>query len=60
MFASFSQLLCCLLEKARRAEGQTMAEYGIMVAVIAIVVIVAATVFGGSVSGLFNGTAGQV
>jgi Flp pilus assembly pilin Flp len=37
-----------------------MAEYGIMVAAIAIVVIVAATVFGGSVSGLFNGTAGKV
>lgn len=34
-----------------------MAEYGIMIAVIAIVVIVAAVVFGGDLSGLFSTTA---
>lgn len=60
MFASGQPLLSRLLLVAHRSEGQTMAEYGIMVAAIAIVVIVAATVFGGSVSGLFNGTAGKV
>jgi Flp pilus assembly pilin Flp len=37
-----------------------MAEYGILIAVIAIIVIVAATVLGGSISALFNGTASQV
>jgi Flp pilus assembly pilin Flp len=37
-----------------------MAEYGILIAVIAIIVIVAATVLGSSISTLFNGTASQV
>ena len=44
----------------RRQEGQTMAEYGILIAVIAIVVIVAAALLGSSISALFNSTAGQV
>ncbi|MGH2869542.1 MAG: Flp family type IVb pilin [Solirubrobacteraceae bacterium] len=57
---NISQLLSCLLEQARRSEGQTMAEYGILIAVIAIIVIVAATVLGGSISALFNSTASQV
>jgi pilus assembly protein Flp/PilA len=60
MFANSWQFLSCLVLKARRSEGQTMAEYGILIAVIAIIVIVAATVLGGSISALFNGTASQV
>jgi pilus assembly protein Flp/PilA len=43
-----------------RAEGQTMAEYGILIAVIAIIVVVAAALLGSSISSLFNSTAGQV
>jgi len=47
---------------ARRADedGQTMAEYGILIAVIALIVVVAAVVLGGSISGLFGSTAAQV
>jgi len=37
-----------------------MAEYGILIAVIALIVVVAAVVLGGSISGLFSSTAGQV
>jgi Flp pilus assembly pilin Flp len=37
-----------------------MAEYGILIAVVAIIVIVAATVLGGSISALFNTTASSV
>jgi pilus assembly protein Flp/PilA len=40
-----------------REDGQTMAEYGILIAVIAIVVVVAAAVLGSSISSLFAGTA---
>ena len=40
--------------------GQTLAEYGILVAVIAVVVIVAALALGGSLSGLFSGAAHKV
>jgi Flp pilus assembly pilin Flp len=35
-------------------EGQTMAEYGILIAVIAIIVVVAAVVLGTSLTGLFS------
>jgi Flp pilus assembly pilin Flp len=45
-----------MLTRLRREEGQTMAEYGILIAVIAIVVIVAAIFLGSSISSLFNNT----
>jgi Flp pilus assembly pilin Flp len=37
-----------------------MAEYGILIAVIAIIVIVAAGLLGSSISALFNNTASKV
>ena len=40
--------------------GQTLAEYGILVAVIAIVVIVAALTLGDSLSSLFGGASRKV
>ena len=40
--------------------GQTLAEYGLIVAVIAVVVIVAALLFGNSTSSLFSSSAGRV
>jgi pilus assembly protein Flp/PilA len=49
-----------LVTQLRREEGQTMAEYGILIAVIALVVIAAAVLLGGSISSLFNSTAGKV
>lgn len=41
-------------------DGQTMAEYGILIAVIALIVIVAAVVLGSSISTLFHNTAAKV
>jgi pilus assembly protein Flp/PilA len=41
-------------------EGQTMAEYGLLLAVIAVVVVIAALVLGSSISALFNGVAGSM
>jgi pilus assembly protein Flp/PilA len=40
--------------------GQTMAEYGILIAVIALVVVVAAVTLGSSISTLFHNTAAKV
>lgn len=40
--------------------GQTMAEYAILIAVIALIVVVAAVALGGSVSGVFNGASRKV
>jgi Flp pilus assembly pilin Flp len=50
-----------MIEARLRCEGgQTMAEYGILIAVIALIVIVAAVVLGSSISALFGSTASQV
>jgi pilus assembly protein Flp/PilA len=51
------------LHLAARVEdeaGQTMAEYGILIAVIAVIVVLAATLLGSSISGLFNSTSGSL
>jgi len=40
--------------------GATAVEYGLMVALIAIVIIVAVALLGGNLSGLFNQVAGSV
>ena len=43
-----------------RTDGQTMAEYGILIAAIAVIVVVAATVLGGNLSGIFSSSAHRV
>lgn len=40
--------------------GATMVEYGLIVALIAVVVAIAATVLGGNISSLFDNTASSV
>jgi pilus assembly protein Flp/PilA len=40
--------------------GATAVEYGLMVALIAVVIIVAVTALGGKLSGLFNSIAGSI
>lgn len=52
--------LLLALMRLRAEPGQTMAEYGILVAVIAIVVIAAAILFGGSLSQLFGNNASNI
>lgn len=46
--------------RAHREEGQTMAEYGLLIAVIAAVVVVVAVLLGSSISALFKSTASHV
>ena len=41
-------------------EGATAVEYGLMVALIAVAIILAVTALGGNLSGLFNYIAGKV
>jgi pilus assembly protein Flp/PilA len=43
-----------------RERGATAVEYGLMVALIAIVIIAAVTLLGGNLSGLFNKVAASV
>jgi pilus assembly protein Flp/PilA len=56
MTTYFSVLLCRPHERLRSQAGQTMAEYGILIAVIALIVVLAATLLGGQISSLFNST----
>ena len=44
----------------RRDDGATMVEYGLMVALIAIVALGAVTLLGGSVTAIFNDIAGKL
>jgi Flp pilus assembly pilin Flp len=54
MLNSFSDFVTMLVVRMRREEGQTMAEYGILLGVIALVVVVVAITLGSSISALFS------
>jgi Flp pilus assembly pilin Flp len=52
--------LLSLCARLRDELGQTLAEYGILVAVIAIVVIATAILLGGSIAQLFGNNASHI
>ncbi len=47
-------------QSLRSDEGATALEYGILVALIALVIIAGVTAFGGALNTFFNGIAGKV
>jgi Flp pilus assembly pilin Flp len=51
---SIYQLASALLARVQREEGQTMAEYAILITVIAVVVLAAAVFLGNSISSIFS------
>jgi pilus assembly protein Flp/PilA len=55
-----SQLASKLATQVRGEAGQSMAEYGILLAVIAVVVVAVAVLLGGSISSLFSSLAGSL
>jgi pilus assembly protein Flp/PilA len=57
---SLSATIKSFVTRVRLDRGQTMAEYGILIAVIAIIVVVAAVVLGTNLSTLFSSTATKV
>jgi pilus assembly protein Flp/PilA len=60
MFNSLLSFIVMLQVRLHREEGQTMAEYGILLGVIALVVVGVAVLLGSSISALFNNVAGKV
>jgi Flp pilus assembly pilin Flp len=60
MWSSLYQLVDALVARMQREEGQTMAEYAILVVVIAIVVLAAAVFLGNSISSVFSSLAGKI
>jgi pilus assembly protein Flp/PilA len=60
MWTSLYQFVSALIARAQREEGQTMAEYAILVTVIAIVVLAAAILLGNSISSIFSSLAKNI
>ncbi len=60
MWSSTFQFTDALIARIRREDGQTMAEYALLVVVIAIVVLVAATTLGSSNPSVFDSLAGKI
>jgi pilus assembly protein Flp/PilA len=54
--------VCSLVDQRLRRDdrGVTMVEYGLMVAAVALIVVVGATVFGNALSNAFQGWANQL
>ena len=59
MSLSLSQLLGGLAARLRREEGQTMAEYALILALIAVVTAAVIVLLGGQISSVFNKVTGQ-
>jgi Flp pilus assembly pilin Flp len=57
---AFKDLLLSLRARYAGEEGQTMAEYGVVLAVIAIGVVVALTALSGGISGAINSVVGYL
>ena len=60
MFDILNSFITMVAVRMRREEGQTMAEYGLLLAGIAVVVAVVAVTLGSSISALFSSTAGKI
>lgn len=60
MFAAMIALLNGYLARMEREEGQGMAEYGLLLALIAVVVIVALNVLGPAIAALMTEVAGSL
>jgi Flp pilus assembly pilin Flp len=57
---SIYDVVSMMIVRMRSEDGQTMAEYGILIAVIALVVVVAAITLGGSISSAFSSASTKV
>ena len=60
MLSNLFDVLSTTLAHVRREDGQTMAEYGILIAVIALVVVLAAITLGSSISSLLGSASGSL
>lgn len=60
MLNNLISLVSALMVGTRNEDGQTMAEYGILIAVIALVVVAVAVFLGSSISALFGSTASHL
>lgn len=55
MFSQISEMILKLFALYKDEEGQALAEYGLILGLIAVVAIAALTLLGGAISGQLNG-----
>ena len=60
MFNYLYNVISIMLMRFRSEKGQTMAEYGILIAVIALIVVAAAMFLGNSITGAFQNAGSKV
>jgi pilus assembly protein Flp/PilA len=60
MLNSLIYFVSTFMVGARKEEGQTMAEYGILISVIALVVVVVAITLGSSIAGIFSSASSKL
>ena len=60
MSLGLSQLLGGLSARLQREEGQTMAEYALLLSLIVVVTVTVVALLGGNISGIFNSVAGSI
>lgn len=60
MSLSLSQLLGSVAARVRREEGQTMAEYALLLTLIVIVTVTVIVTLGNKISGVFSQIAGAI
>jgi len=56
----YLQSVITLRNAARREEGQTMTEYGVLLALIAVIVIASLLVLGPKIADIFTAVAGKI
>jgi pilus assembly protein Flp/PilA len=57
---NFMHSLFARIQNAKEEAGQTLVEYGLILALISIVAIAALTLIGGNVTAVFNDIAGEL
>jgi Flp pilus assembly pilin Flp len=60
MSSSFSQLLSAVVLRLRREEGQTMAEYALLLALIIVVTSAVVLALGNQITSVFNSVTGAL
>ena len=60
MYDTINYVRIQLLGKAKTERGASAVEYGLLVSLIAVAIIVAVTTLGTKISGIFTGTAGSI
>jgi pilus assembly protein Flp/PilA len=60
MIEAIQYLRLQIAAKAKTERGASAVEYGLLVALIAIIIIVAVTLLGSNLSGIFNKTANSI